>query len=287
MDMHMLASLVDWDWPPDASEAILAALRNGETLKTERLLAAELAGEWHVMDDVVAEELLRILGDSEEPEVLRVQAARSLGPALARGWEEEDDEWDQPPLSEETLNWAQTSLRRTYSRPDTPGEVRRQILETSVRYPEAWHRGAVRAAYRDGDRLWRITALSCMRYLPGFGDEIVEALGSGDGELQCLAVEAASDQAVGGAWPYVQDLILSAAGGATLLPGEPELGRSLLVAAMNAVAVLRPLEAHRTLNGLAQSDDEEIAQAALEVLDLVESLWTRHDWDDEEDTTWH
>ncbi len=30
MDMHTLASLVEWDWPPNAGQAILAALRNGE-----------------------------------------------------------------------------------------------------------------------------------------------------------------------------------------------------------------------------------------------------------------
>ncbi len=239
------------------------------------------------MDDALADELLRILGDPEEPEALRVQAARSLGPALARVESRAGDEPDVPPFGEKMLRRAQASLWLAYSRPGTPEAVRRQILEASVRSPEAWHRGAVRTAYHRGDRLWRMTALFCMRFIPGFGEEIVEALGSGDGELQYLALEAATDQSVGGAWPYVQDLILSATGGATLLPDDPDLGRSLLVAAMNAVAVLRPLEAHRALNGLVESEDEGIAEAALEVLDLVESLWTPHDWEDDEDTTWH
>ena len=61
MRMHDLAAMPPWDWPPTAAADILVALEDRDALTSERLLAAELAGDLIVMNDDLAEELLRIL----------------------------------------------------------------------------------------------------------------------------------------------------------------------------------------------------------------------------------
>ena len=38
-----------------------------------------------------------------------------------------------------------------------PKQVRRRILEASVRAPEDWHQNAIRAAYSSGDKDWMLT----------------------------------------------------------------------------------------------------------------------------------
>jgi hypothetical protein len=49
-----------------------------------------------------------------------------------------------------------------------PTDVRRRILEASVRAPQDWHRDAIRAAYASDDDVWRLTAVFCMRSVRGF-----------------------------------------------------------------------------------------------------------------------
>jgi hypothetical protein len=136
-----------------------------------------------------------------------------------------------------------------------------------------------------------------MRFIPGFNDEIVEALADGDTEILYQAVCAAGDQEVDGAWSFIRRLVLGAASGAPILPDDPDADWSILLAAMNAVASIRPLEARETLSGLVESDDEDISEAALEALDIVEGLWDHEDEDEDEygedefeqvdETTWH
>ena len=52
-------------------------------------------------------------------------------------------------------------------------EVKRPILEASVRAPEKWHKNAVAAAYRSKDEDWKLTAVFCMRFIRGFDKQIV------------------------------------------------------------------------------------------------------------------
>jgi len=287
MDMHTLAGTPPWDWPANVNDEILAVLRNQEALKSERLLAVELAGDLGVIDDIMAEELLRILTSSGETETLRAQAAISLGPAFEEAEIGGFEDPDTLAVSEGMIQRAKASLRDLYHDPQIPKGVRRCALEASVRAPERWHPGAIRAAFHDSDPEWRLTAVFCMRFLPGFDDEIVEALNDDDVEVHLQAVQAAGDQGVDGAWSYVRRLVLVAASGAPILPDDPDAERSLLWAAMNAVGRIRPLEAHETLSGLLESDDQDISEAAFEVLDLVEALWTPHDEDGEDEPTWH
>jgi tetratricopeptide (TPR) repeat protein len=289
MRMHTLAEIPPWEWPVDANDDILRVLADVESPEAERLLAAELAGDLTVMNDVLAEELLRILASPGEPETLRARAAISLGPAVEEGEIGGFEEPDILAVTEGVLRRAKASLRELYHDPEIPKKVRRCALEASVRAPEPWHPGAIRAAFHDPDPEWRLTAVFCMRFVQGFADEIVEALGDDDTEVLYQAVCAAADQGVDGAWPYVRRLVLAAASGALIVPDDPDAEWSILLAAMNAVASIRPLEAHETLSGLVESDDEEISEAAIEVLDMVEGLWMDEDEDDygEDEPTWH
>ena len=60
-----------------------------------------------------------------------------------------------------------------------------------MRSPEPWHADAVRAAYHSGEEAWALTAVFGMRFLPGFEEQIVEALESENQEIHSNAVQAA------------------------------------------------------------------------------------------------
>ena len=285
MDMHTLAGTPAFDWPTDAGEDILAVLQDRGAPQSERLLAAELAGDPMVLSDDLVEELLRILAGSTESEPLRSRVALSLGVALEEGemWDSED--LDGPQITEALLHRAKASLRDLYHDPGIPKELRRCALEASVRAPEPWHPGAIRAAYHDGDPDWRLSAVFCMRFIPGFDDEVVEALDTDDASGLYQAVCAAGAHSVDGAWSQIRHLIQVASSGAPILADDPDLEWSLLLAAMDAVVSIRPLEAADTLSELIDSDDEALSEAALDALDYAYGFSDMDEEDDE--TTWH
>jgi hypothetical protein len=287
MDMHFLAGLPVFDWPADAHEDILAVLQDRQAPSDERLLAAELAGDLNVIEDILAQELLRILEDPSETDTLRGQAAISMGPVLEEGEMMGFDEPESLVVSEDLLPRMKGALRRVFDDPGAPKETRRRALEASVRAPEAWHADAIRVAYLKEDHDWKLTAVFCMRFVPGFEAQIVEALDLEEVDILYQALWAAADQGVAGAWPFVQRLVLAAESGTPILPDDPEAERALLLAAINGVATIRPLEAHVTLSPLLEMDDEELAEIAAEVLDFVEALWTPEDQDLEDEPTWH
>ena len=272
MRMHDLAAMPPWDWPPTAAAEILVVLEDRNALTSERLLAAELAGDLIVMNDDLAEELLRILQSPDESEDLRCGAAISFGAALEEANIEGYDSLDAPAVTEPVLERAKAALRDSYQDPAIPKGVRRMALEASVRAPEPWHAGAVRAAFDSGDHEWKLTAVFCMRFVQGFDAEIVEALDTDDPDIHYEAVMAARDQAVPGAWDHLRALVLAAGSGEDLVPGEDDAERDLLIAAVHAVAFIRPLEAAETLSEIIESDDEDLSEAALEALDMVHGL---------------
>jgi hypothetical protein len=284
--MHDLAEIAPWDWPPDADARILAVLRDREALSSERILAAQMAGDLIVMNDTLAEELLRIFESPDEADNLRGQAAVAFGAALEEAEIEGFDDRDSPSVSEPILQRAKEALRFGYEDPESPKEVRRRALEATVRAPEPWHAAATRTAYHSEEAEWRLTAVFCMRFVDGFDDEIVEALESEDPDILYQAVLAAGDRVVPGAWPLVRRMVLILAEGGLLLPDDPEADRDLAVAAIQAVAHIRPLEASETLSEIIDLDDEDLSEVALDALDMVQGLW---DDDDEYDgdTTWH
>ncbi|MEX2126299.1 MAG: hypothetical protein WD795_20570 [Woeseia sp.] len=82
MDLTTLEAMSPWDWPTDTKDALLGALRSEGGDETDRRLAAELAGEFVMMDDEIVDALLAVVSATDESETLRGNAAISLGPAL-------------------------------------------------------------------------------------------------------------------------------------------------------------------------------------------------------------
>ena len=90
---------------------------------------------------------------------------------------------------------------------NVPKEVRRRILEASVRAPQDWHQNAIREAYSSGDESWRLTAVFCMRFVRGFNDQILEALEAENQDIHYQAVCAAGNWEVDAAWSHIASLI--------------------------------------------------------------------------------
>ena len=266
MDVKVLRDIPPWEWPEGAGKMFLDILREPQAAEGDRFVAAELAGDFTVINDELVDVLLSILRSGDEPEKLRGQAAISLGPVLEyadmHGFEEADD----TPIAERTFHRIQESLRKLYMDAGVPKDVRRQILEGSVRAPQDWHREAVRAAYESDDEAWRLTAVFCMRFVRGFDEQILEALESRNSDIHYEAVRAAGAWAVNAAWPHIAALVTS---GGTDKP--------LLLAAIEAVASIRPREAAEILDDLTDSDDEDIAEAVSEAMTMAEGLADEED----------
>lgn len=258
MDLETLKDTPPWEWPSGAGRIFLGVLTDSRATESERLLAAELAGDFTVVDDEIADTLLAIVANGEEKEELRGTAAISLGAALEHADMMEFGDPEDIIISERTFRGIQRTLRELFQDRDVPQEVRRRILEASVRAPEDWHRGAVHDAYASDDEAWRLTAVFCMRFIPGFDDQIHEALDSEDPEIHYQAVCAAGSREVDAAWAHVAALVTA-----------DDTDKPLRLAAIDAAAGIRPLEAAEILSPLTDSDDEDIAEAALEALAMA------------------
>ena len=275
MDLNDLKDTPPWEWPRDAAKKFLAILRNPQAGANERLVAADLAGDIVAINDALVDALLAIVVNSAEPEELRAKAAISLGPVLEQadlemGDEGEFDDPDDVPISEKTFRKIQQSLRKVYLDSAVPKLVRRRILEAAVRAPEDWQSQAIRIAYANDDPEWKLTAVFCMRYVRGFDKQILEALDSADPKIRYEAVSAAGEWEVDAAWPHISALLTSSS-----------TSKDLLLAAIEAVATIRPREAGRLLVDLADSEDEDIAEAADEAMSMAEGM-ADEDFDEDE-----
>lgn len=274
MDLKTFLDTPPWDWPTDAAWTFAKILADQRASESDRLVAAELAGDLTVMNNDLAEMLLTIAASAEEPAQLRAQAAISLGPILEQadidGFEDPDD----VPVTEATFHNIQNSLEKLYRNQSTPKEVRRRILEASARAPQIWHQDAIRQAYSSGDRDWVLTAVFSMRWVRGFDDPILQALKTQDPEINYQAVIAAGNWELDGAWPRIVELI-----------HDVHCSKPLLLAAIGALSSIRPAQARDILEELAESDDEEIAEAVNEALAAIETP-TGEDGDEEDEDEW-
>ena len=95
MDLKILQNTPPWDWPRDAGKRFQEILIDRRANESDRLLAAELAGDLTVINDELADCLVAIIRSPVEPERLRASAAVSLGPVLEQtetdGFEDPDD----------------------------------------------------------------------------------------------------------------------------------------------------------------------------------------------------
>jgi hypothetical protein len=270
MDLKTLLDTPPWDWPRDAGRMLWRILVDRRAHETDRLVAAELAGDFTVINDDLAATLLTIAGSADEPEQLRARATISLGPVLEQADTDGFEDPDDVPITERTFHNIQDSLEQLYRDNNTPKEVRRRCLEASVRAPQTWHQDAIRHAYSSGDQEWMLTAVFSMRWVRGFDDQILLALKSGDPEIQYEAVIAAGNWELDAAWSHIVELL-----------NDAHSPKPLLLAAIGAVGSIRPAEAREILVDLADSDDEEIAEAIDEA--RAAAKVSTDEEDDEED----
>ena len=271
MDLKTLQDTPPWDWPEGAGRMFLDILRDDQAAEPDRLLAAELAGDFTVINEELVGALLSILRSGAESETLRGKAAISLGPVLEYADTDGFEDPDEVPITLRTFHTIQESLRTLYTDAGVPKEVRRRILEASVRAPQGWHQDAVRAAYTSGDEAWRLTAVFCMRFVRGFDEQILEALDATNPDIRYEAVCAAGNWEVAAAWPHIAALVTS-----------KRTDKPLLLAAIEAAASIRPQEAAEILADLTDSDDEDIAEAAYEAMAMAEGRLHEDDEDDNE-----
>jgi hypothetical protein len=258
MKLKALAAVEPWEWPASTADKLLAVLRDEKAPDGDRKLAVEMAGDLVVMNDALAEALLATIRDPRRPEELRERAAISLGPVLEDmdlNVEDEDDPFAELAISPEMFDSVRTSLRQLYQDETLAEDLRRSILEASVRSPQPWHRDAIRAAYTSSDRAWKLTAVFCMRYVKGFDGSISEALESQDPEILLEAVAAAGNWEMKGAWDKVKALLSS-----------PDTEKSLLIAAIEAAPWIRPDQAVEVLEALTDSEDDDVVAAVDEAM---------------------
>ena len=139
-----------------------------------------------------------------------------------------------------------------------------------MRAPQRWHPDAVRAAYGSDDEAWRLTSVFCMRFVRGFDEQILEALDSTNPDIHYEAVCAAGAWEVDAAWPHISALVTSGS-----------IDKPLLLAAIDAVASIRPREAAEILHALTDSDDEDVVEAVFEAMAMTEGPSGEDGEDDE------
>jgi hypothetical protein len=271
MDLKILEKTPPWDWPQDADKMILKVLADERATDSDRVLAAKLAGEYVVINDDLVDALLSVLRSNGDSEQLRGKAAISLGPVLEHADVDMFDDPDDVLISKDTFRKIQETLRKLYFDAGIPKEVRRRILEASVRARQDWHQDAIRAAYCSDDEDWKLTAVFSMRFVEGFEAQILEAIESDNEHIQYEAVHAAGEWELDAAWPNVTRLVRS-----------NETDKLLLLAAIDAVASIRPKEAGVILVDLTDSDDEDIVAAAHEAMAMAEGA-SGDEFDDVED----
>jgi uncharacterized protein (UPF0147 family) len=236
------------------------------------MLAAELGGDLVVINDALANLLTGIVSNPAEPEQLRAKAAIALGPVLEQtDIDQFDDTFEEPPISEETFDRIQSTLENVYKDDSAPKLVRRRALEASVRAENDWHADAIRAAYARPDEEWKLTAVFAMQYVQGFDKEIVEALDNRNADIHFQAVRAAGTKEVAAAWPHVKKLMNS-----------ETTAKRLRLAAIHAAGAINMKEAEPKLHELADSEDEEIAEAADEAL-MMANPYAGDDEDEEDE----
>jgi len=276
MDLKLLKDTPPWDWPKDTDKMFLQILNSSKADESDRLLTAELAGDFTVINDGLVDALLSILRNRDESELLQGKAAISLGPVLEHADIEGFEDPEDVPITEQTFHRTQELLHKLYVDDNVLKSVRRRILEASVRAPQDRQRDTIRVAYPSDAGEWRLTAVFCMSITRGFDDQIIEALESENPDIHYQAVCAAGNWEVDAAWSHITKLVTS-----------EDIDKPLLLAAIDALALIRPQEAGVILFDLTKSDDEDIIDAAYEAMAMTGEGLLDEDYDEEEDGLIH
>jgi len=254
-----------WEWPETAITLFLVTLQDPTADKADRLLAAEMAGDFVAINDDLAAALLKIVEDSQESEELRGRAVISFGVALEYIYTDMDeftvdDEYNDFAVTEQMYQRIIKSLQKLYFDGTVPEIVRRRTLEASIRSPQAYHSGAVRVAYQSGKKNWLLTAVFCMQFIQGFQLEILESLQSKDPDIQYHAIQAAGNWGITKSWPDIRDVLQN-----------PDADTNLLLAAIDASVNIEHHEAIAVLNELLKRsfDNDDIVDAVHEALFML------------------
>ena len=274
MDITTLQELPPWEWPEEAAEHLLSTLRNAGEEESRRCLAAELAGEVSVINDELAEALLAVGQDPKAPEALRLEALHSLGPGLECADIEGFDDPEEMVIAEKTFLRVLQGLRNLYEDSKLPDSLRQTALEASVHAPQEWHPEAIHKAFSNKDERWKLTAVFCMGFLPGFQKEILEALKSRNEDIHHEAIIAAGNWEVEEAWPHIAGLVTSKG-----------TDKYLLMAAIEAAAAIRPQESLEILAPHLLSDDEDIVDMTHEAMAMAQGQLEGEDDDEEDEET--
>ena len=274
-DIQKIYHIEPWSWPDNAADITLKALQNSDTSEEDRLLAAKMAGDFTIINDDLAEALLEVVSDNSKPEKLRAQAVLSFGPALeyieSEGFEDIGF-FDDFEVTEPMYNRIQKTLKTLYFDAAIPTYVRRRVLEASVRAPQPWHDGAIRAAYRCGKDDWMLTAVFCMMFVQGFQQEILEALQNKKSAIKDQAIEAIGAWGISDAWPSIVEILR-----------DSHADRDSLFIAINAAISIEHPEINTALHELLDSSDAEVADAATEALAMLEMGFFGEAEDDDDD----
>jgi hypothetical protein len=276
MDLKDLQDLPPWEWPEHTPALLHRSLTDKSASADDRLLAVQLAGETE-MSDALADALLTVISDTGAAEALRANAAIALSPVLEEADINEFDDPDAVSISERTFTAIADTLRAVHEDPATPLEVRRRALEAAVRAPQDWQPAAIRAALGQQAESWQLTAVFCMRFVPGFAAEIVAALESEHPQIRCEAILAAGAWQLESAFDQVAAVLRS-----------KTADKPLLLAAIEAAPSIRPAEATELLGELLDAKDPDIALAAEEALAMAEAMGEEPgdddmDFDDDDD----
>src|SRR5215470_2739637 len=82
--------------------------------ETDRLIAAELAGDLTVINDELADALTAIIRSPDEPERLRAAAAIALGPVLEQAETDGFEDADDVPIMQRTFRNIQDWLHKLH-----------------------------------------------------------------------------------------------------------------------------------------------------------------------------
>ena len=255
--LERLKEIPPWEWPKDARETILAALKLEDAEAREA--AAYMASA--VVNDPVARVLLEQC-KSDAAEAVAGAAAIALGPSLEEAFVEYGDEDpaglkmdpEMVQFSPEVYTEIRATLRQIFEDQARPKLCRRQVLEAAVRAPLPWQVEAVRAAHQDGDPEWRLTAVFCMAFVEGFDAQILAALEDDDLPTRRAAIMAAGEQELGAAGPLV-----------LALAGDDGVDLDLRVVALEALVGLNPPGSDELLAALVDGDNDDLAEVADEI----------------------
>lgn len=227
------------------------------------------------MDDDVAKAFLEI-AKSNAPERVRADTIIGLGPVIDEtglyvAEQEEGIPVDdlEPEISRETFDLILRELRAIFEDESQPKIVRRSALEALVRHPQPWQEAAIRKLVDSNDPEWRLTGVFAMGYIPGFEQEIAGVLANAEGSLLYEAVRAAGRAEVAETAPRLRSIA-----------SDESADSGLRAAAIDSLPFV-DTDCRELLEELADSDDEEVAEAAEAALDEMSMLDHEHDDEDE------